>query len=98
MTEAIKEVNRRRKIQETYNIKNNITPISINKTIRPKIIDSPFVKGESPLRREGDFKSLLPNQKKKYLSSLKKQMHELANNLDFEEAIKIRDQIRKLEK
>jgi excinuclease ABC subunit B len=96
MTGAIREVNRRRKIQEKYNQDNNITPISISKTIRPKIIDSLLVKEESPIG-EGDFDSLLPNQKKKYIKSLKTQMHQFAADLDFENAIKIRNIIRKIE-
>lgn len=97
MTGAIREVNRRRKIQETYNIKNNITPISISKTIRPKIIDSPVACPPLAGQRENDFNSLLPNQKKKYIKELKTRMHQYATDLDFENAIKIRNIIRKLE-
>jgi len=93
MTGAIREVNRRRKIQEKYNQDNNITPISISKTIRPKIIEEIENKKEEKI----NIDDLLPNQKKKYISSLKKQMHEYANNLDFENAIEIRNIIRKLE-
>ncbi len=94
MREAIQEVNRRRKIQEDYNQKNNIIPQSIEKSYRPKLIEEELSQKETKI----DFQSLLPNQKKKYLSSLKKNMHQLAADLNFEEAIKIRDQLRKLEK
>ncbi len=94
MKEAIQEVNRRRKIQETYNQKHNIIPQTIEKSYRPKLIEEELSQKETKI----DFKSLLPSQRKKYLSSMKKQMHQFAADLNFEEAIKIRDQLRKLEK
>lgn len=99
MTAAIKEVNRRRRIQEKYNQENNITPTSISKSLRPEIIK---VIEENKDLKISNFKfkidSLTPPEKKKYLTQLKKQMHQLANDLDFEEAIKIRNLIRDLEK
>jgi excinuclease ABC subunit B len=92
ITGAIKEVNRRRKIQETYNIKNNITPISISKTIRPKIIEEI----EDKKVKKINIDDLTPPEKKKYITQLKKQMHGYVNDLNFEEAIKIRDILRML--
>jgi excinuclease ABC subunit B len=104
MTQAIKEVNRRRRIQEKYNQENNITPTSISKSFRDQIIQSsPLDKGGGPpWAGRGicvdDYESLTPPEKKKYITQLKKQMHQFANDLDFEEAIKIRNLIRDLEK
>jgi len=96
MTGAIKEVNRRRKIQLDYNQKNNITPLSIIKSIRPKIIEieekiKPDIDTIDPL-------SLTPPQRKSYISKLRKQMHAFANDLNFEEAIRFRDKILQAEK
>ena len=45
-----------------------------------------------------DVSSLTPPQKLKHIKDLRKQMRNLAFGLDFEEAIKIRDKIRELEK
>ncbi|HPT65852.1 MAG TPA: excinuclease ABC subunit UvrB [Candidatus Woesebacteria bacterium] len=97
MDGAIKEVNRRRKIQLKYNQDNNIIPKSVVKSIRPQIIE--MIKTEiKPEWSKVDVSSLTPPQKLKHIKDLKKQMRNFAFTLDFEEAIKIRDQIKELEK
>ena len=85
MQGAIDEINRRRKIQEAYNKKNNITPTAIIKDIR----DWGFSKKED-VASEFDLV-----QDKKLLE---KEMKEAAKNLDFERAVEIRDLIAKLNK
>jgi len=96
MKGAIQEVNRRRQIQLKFNQDNNITPKSVIKSIRPQIIED--IKTEQkPNWAKIDTSSLTPTQRKSQIKELKKQMRNLAFNLDFEEAIKIRDQIRKIE-
>lgn len=98
MSEAIKEVNRRREIQIEYNKKNNIIPQSVVKSIRPKIIeivDKPlnvFDKSSNI-----DPLSLTPPQRKKLITRLRKEMNSFVLDLNFEEAIKIRDEIKKIE-
>jgi len=89
---AIEETNRRRKLQISYNKKNNISATSIKKDITD-ILESIY---------ERDYKKInidtsIGHNLKKHLKSLKKKMKESAENLEFEEAAKIRDQIRKLE-
>jgi excinuclease ABC subunit B len=97
MDGAIKEVNRRRKIQIKYNEDNHIIPASVVKSIRPQIIEQ--IKAESkPELSKIDVSSLTPPQQLKHLKDLKKQMRNFAFNLDFEEAIKVRDKIREIEK
>lgn len=96
MNGAIREVNRRRKIQLKYNQDNHIIPKSVVKSIRPQIIED-IKKEEKPNWSKIDTSSLTPVQRQKQIKELKKQMRNLAFNLDFEEAIKIRDQIRKIE-
>jgi len=83
MDSAIKEVNRRRKIQQDYNKKYNIQPEPVTKEIR----DWPFLKREeiSP-----EFWIV------KDLKLLQKEMGEAAKNLDFERAAEIRDLIKKI--
>jgi excinuclease UvrABC helicase subunit UvrB len=66
------------------------------KSIRPQIIED--IKKESKTNwSKIDTSSLTPVQRKKQISELKKQMRASAADLDFESAICIRDQIRKIE-
>jgi len=96
MDGAIKEVNRRRKIQLKYNKDNNITAKTVVKSIRPQIIE--LIKTETkPEWFKIDPSTLTPNQKTKHIKDLKKQMRNFAFALDFEEAIKIRDKIKEIE-
>ena len=89
---AIQETDRRRKIQEKYNKKNNITATSIKKGISD-ILESVYEKDYA----KSNLNIELGHNLKKHLKALKKRMKESAENLEFEEATKIRDEIRKLE-
>lgn len=97
MNGAIKEVNRRRRIQLKYNQDNNIIPTSVVKSIRPQIIEMIETKIK-PEWFKIDISSLTPPQRLKHIKDLKKQMRNFAFTLDFEQAIKIRDEIKKIEK
>ena len=97
MRQAMDEVNRRRIIQLKYNTDHGITPISISKSIRPKIIENPADnKAEMPLL-EIDPLSLTPPQQKAHLAKLRREMRALASDMNFEDAIKIRDKIKEIE-
>jgi excinuclease ABC subunit B len=96
MKQAIEEVNRRRQIQLQYNQEHGITPQTIIKAIRPKIIDL-VQKEAKPELDQVDPQSLTPPQRKKYITDLRRQMRSLASDLDFEAAIKLRDKIRSIE-
>ena len=89
---AIEETDRRRKLQLDYNKKNNINARSIKKGISD-ILESIYERDYTKI----DVDSSIGHNLKKHLKSLKKKMKEAAENLDFEEAAKIRDEIRKLE-
>jgi excinuclease ABC subunit B len=89
---AISETDRRRTIQVAYNKKNNITATSIRKDIGD-ILSSIYEKDHLQLSGASNIGGNL----KKHLKSLNKQMKEAAANLDFEEAARMRDEIRKLE-
>ena len=81
---AIKETNRRRQIQEEYNIKNNIVPKTITKVISDVItndIEEQDVKPEKMSKQE----------KVKLMIKLENEMKEAAKNLDFERAMELRD-------
>ena len=88
---AIKETDRRRLKQLDYNKKNNITAESIKKEIGD-ILESVYEKDYVSLKE-----SNIGGNLKKHLKGLNKKMKESAANLEFEEAAKIRDEIRKLE-
>ncbi len=95
MRQATQEVNRRRSLQLKYNADHHITPKTISKTIRPKIIE--IIEEIKPDVATIDPLSLTPNQRKSFVSKLKKQMRTYATDLNFEEAIKLRDKIRQIE-
>lgn len=87
MEKAIKETNRRRDIQEEYNIKNGIVPKTIKKDIR-EIISVGKVYDESKEYTNEDLNKLIDD--------LTKEMIDAANNLEFEKAAEIRDKIKML--
>ncbi len=88
---AIQETDRRRSKQLDYNKKNNITAESIKKEIGD-ILESVYEKDYVNIKD-----SNIGGNLKKHLKGLNKKMKESAANLEFEEAAKIRDEIRKLE-
>jgi len=89
---AIKETDRRRDIQLEYNKKNKISATTIKKEIND-ILESVYEKDYVPV---GTGENIGGNLKI-HLKILNKKMKEAASNLEFEEAAKIRDEIRKLE-
>ena len=90
---AVAETERRRNIQLAYNKKNKIDATSIKKEISD-ILESVY---EKDYVKKGTGANIGGNLKK-HLKGLNKKMKEAAGNLEFEEAAKIRDEIRKLEK
>lgn len=96
MKSAIKEVNRRRQLQIKYNQEHHITPQSVVKSIRPKIIEVE-AKDDQTNTIDTDPMSLTPQQRKRYVLDLKRQMRQYAADLNFEEAIKIRNKLRSVE-
>jgi len=96
MKRAITEVERRRQIQEAYNKKNHITPKTIEKAIR---------EGELRLKAEDkkaiavkDYKSLPKEELRNIIEDLEGQMKMAAENLNFELAAALRDQIKLLKR
>lgn len=97
MEEAIKEVERRREIQLKYNKKNNITPRSIEKKIRARLVEEEQQKEEKlDLLMKLQKEVILPDEKEELIRRLMKEMRQAAQDLDFETAATIRDQIRLL--
>ena len=97
MERAINETRRRREKQKEYNKKHNITPESIKKNIKDilsSIYEKDHVQIDAPDYLDNDL--MVGNNLEKHLKVLEKKMLTCAENLDFEEAAKIRDEINRL--
>ncbi len=84
MDKAIKETERRRKIQEQYNKKHGIIPKTIVKAIPELISNNKEVKDDKPAK-------LSKSEKAKLMVNIENEMKEAAKNLDFERAMELRD-------
>ena len=82
MEKAIDETNRRRKIQNEYNIKNNIIPTTIIKEIKEVVSNNKKVTKNNKISKD---------DKEKLITQIEKEMKEAAKNLDFERAVELRD-------
>jgi excinuclease ABC subunit B len=99
MAQALAETNRRRQIQEKYNLENNITPQSIRKQI-DEVMTSLYERDYLDYTRISEEKAvyLSPEIRKKKMEELEKLMKEAARNLEFEKAARLRDELVKLKK
>ena len=92
MEKAISETNRRRSIQEQYNIEHGIVPKTIKKSIRDNI---------SITKQEDigvEFKMESPDDIKNTINNLTDEMLKYAASMEFEKAAEVRDKIKELEK
>ena len=103
MRRAIDETSRRRELQIAYNDENNIKPKGIKKDIREALDENTYIDNDSL-----DKLQIVSNSKKKFtkvnsnnvtsiITELEKEMYNHANNLEFEDAAKLRDQINELQ-
>lgn len=101
MQAAIDEGERRRKVQIAYNKKHGITPATIIKAIRSKVAEQEVEAEKPQLAQVMQFSQkevLLPDERADALKMLRKEMKTAAEQLDFETAIAIRDQIKRVQK
>ncbi|AZL54225.1 excinuclease ABC subunit UvrB [Aliarcobacter skirrowii] len=90
---AIDETNRRRKIQEEHNIKNNITPKSTKRKLDENLKLEEY---DSVALKKQRLEKMPASERKKLLVELNKQMKKASSELNFEEAIRLRDEISKI--
>ncbi len=90
MENAIRETNRRRKIQEEYNLKHGIVPKSIVKDVRDSV-KAVFNDEESPVIEQEKGETL-----EQTIDRLTKEMFEYARKYEFEKAAVLRDLINEL--
>ena len=96
MDRAIKETNRRRKIQQEYNEKHNIVPQTIIKDVRD-VIEATKVSEEQASYNTGESnENLSAKDKEKLIKKYTEEMMEAAKNLQFERAAELRDIIEDL--
>lgn len=95
MERALAETDRRRKIQQEHNIKHGITPESIKKAIAPSM--NAEAEETTTVNVKGRRKQLNGEELLKHIEQLKKQMRDHAQNLEFEQAASLRDELHKLE-
>ena len=93
MQYAIDETERRRKKQINYNLKNNITP----KTVISKISDILADLSDNDDDKDNKNKKNTGKNLKESIQDLQNEMEKAASNLEFEEAARIRDEIKKLQ-
>ena len=106
MERAIGETNRRRDIQEAFNVKHSIKPKGIKKGIGDIMEGARSVKGKSKSRRKLDklgdiaFEPIEnfdnPEKVRKEIIKLEDEMYKYAKNLEFEEAARYRDRVEEL--
>ena len=107
MKRALQETDRRREKQIAFNKEHGITPKSIEKSIADIMADAHTAPGKKKTReprrvaeQRADYNAgpISPDEAAKQIASLEKQMFKAAENLEFEEAASIRDQISELRK
>ncbi|TYO94836.1 excinuclease ABC subunit UvrB [Desulfallas thermosapovorans] len=95
MDKAIKETERRRKLQTEYNLAHGITPQTVRKAVHEvieatKVAETPAVYDAAIEAKKG---KLSKKEIKKLLARLEKEMQEAARRLEFEQAAQLRDAI-----
>ena len=97
MQRAIDECNRRREVQLEYNKENSITPESIKKNIDDILgsaYEADYVTVPTMAEKAAEFMS--PDVIREMIGDLEKKMHEAASRLEFEEAARLRDEVKLL--
>lgn len=96
MQEAMDITNKRRKLQNEYNKKHNITPTSVQRHLEDSLKTE---SDEAEIYRKGRNLEKMPaSERTKLIKELRKQMLEAAKVLEFEKAAALRDEINKLKK
>jgi excinuclease ABC subunit B len=97
MERAIAETDRRREKQHAYNIEHGITPESIKRNIHDIVADTASRDGVLVEIDAEGANNLVGHNLRAYIEELEKKMRAAAADLEFEEAGRLRDEIRRLE-
>ena len=93
MDVAMKETDRRRKIQDDYNKAHGITPTSVKKSVRAVIEATKAAEPEMEEYKSKTPLELTKKELKDYIKNLEKEMKQAAQDLQFERAAQLRDRI-----
>lgn len=93
MQKAISETDRRRNIQQKYNEENNITPMTIKKSVRNVIEATRAAEDADKYYVDKDYTELTKKELDNLINKLEKEMKDAAANLQFERAAELRDKI-----
>ena len=99
--ETVEETKRRRAIQQKYNEEHGITPHTVSKTVQDILVRQQKDAEETEkiqlevLKKSANLFD--PKQRKKLIETLKKEMSDCADRLEYEQAAAIRDQIQEIE-
>ena len=85
MAFSISQNNKKTKIKEKHNIKNNIKPITIKKEIRDLIYNEKIIEDKQ------EMETITKKEKEKIIKNLEEEMRKAAKELDFEKAMELRD-------
>jgi excinuclease ABC subunit B len=102
MERALAETDRRRARQVAYNLEHNITPLGIQKAVTDVMEGArAYAAGvRAPLPKAADerarYEAMTPEKRIKLIRQLEAQMQKAARDLEFEEAARLRDDIRRL--
>jgi len=99
MQRAIDETDRRRAVQEAYNIEHNITPKSVSKDVKELIELTKIEHGHEPYAQDissPKVADITPEELFNKIEELDRQMKAAAKQLEFEKAAKLRDQLGEL--
>jgi len=96
MERALNETNRRREKQQAYNLEHGITPTTIKRNIGD-IIAHVASKDQVTVPIDEDRPHMVGHNLRAYIEELEKKMRKAASDLEFEEAGRLRDEIRALE-
>ncbi len=97
MERAMAETERRREKQRAYNLEHGITPTTIKRGIQDIVADTAARDGVLIETGDPEVNNLVGHNLRAYINDLEKRMRNAAADLEFEEAGRLRDEIRRLE-